>query len=159
MGRGRRNDACPAPEWLLWLAARSCDSAKQRKPVVLCAMELATLAQGGDWDTDPRVVRATSVARAWAESGADALDLLAAECDALNAASECGQAADYSAESALMLFRSAPRRRPGSSGMNQAFGAWQRWQAPNAAAGRRCRPGWPPCPTTGLSRRLSGRSV
>ena len=25
--------------------------------------------------------------------------------------------------------RAGPRRRPGSSGMNQAFGAWQHWQA------------------------------
>jgi hypothetical protein len=122
-------DACPDPEWLLWLAARSCGSAEQRKPVVLCAAELASFAQGGDRNIDPRVVHATSMAQAWAESGADALDLLAAECDALDAASEFGQAADHAAERSLVLFRSAPRRRPGSSGMNQAFAAWQRWQA------------------------------
>jgi hypothetical protein len=121
-------DACPDPEWLLWLSARSCDSAEQRKPVVLCAAELASLAQRGDRKTDPRVIRAASLARTWAESEADALDLFAAECDALDAAAESGQAADHAAERALALFRSAPRRRPGSFGMNQAFGAWEGWR-------------------------------
>jgi hypothetical protein len=121
-------DACPDPEWLLWLAARACDSAEQRKPVVLCAAEIASLAQGGDRDTDPRIGRAISLARAWAESGADSLDLLAAECDALDAASEYRRAADYAADHALALFAAAPRRRPGSFGVNQAFGAWQQWR-------------------------------
>ncbi len=120
--------ACPDPEWLLWLAARSCESAEQRKPVVRFATELAALARRGDRDTDPRVVRATALARTWAESGAEPLDLLAAECDALDAASECGQAADYASGRALAMFRAAPRRRPGSYGMNQAFGAWQHWR-------------------------------
>jgi hypothetical protein len=121
-------DACSDPEWLVWLSARSCDSAGQRKPVVRCAAEFAALAQRGDRDTDPRVTRATALAREWAESGGDALELLAAECDALDAASECGLAADYAAERALALFRAAPRRRPGSYGMNRAFGAWQGWR-------------------------------
>jgi hypothetical protein len=119
--------ACREPEWLLWLAARTCDSAGQRKPVVLCAAEFASVAQRSLRDADPRVVRATSLVRVWAESGADDLDLLAAECDALDAARESEQVADRAAERALRLFRSAPRRRPGSSGMNRAFGAWQGW--------------------------------
>jgi hypothetical protein len=138
-------DACPDPEWLLWLAGRSADSAEQRKPVVLCAAELASLAQRGDRKTDPRVIRAASLARTWAESEADALELLAAECDALDAASEFERAADHAAERSLALFRSAPRRRPGSSGMNKAFDAWQlwrtaergRWQALSAALAAR----------------------
>lgn len=120
--------ACADPEWLLWLAARACGSAQQRKPVVLCAAELAALAQRGDTDTDPRVIRATAMARVWAESGAEALELLAAECDALDAARESEQAADRAAERALAQFRSSPRRRPSSSGMNRAFGSWQRWR-------------------------------
>lgn len=122
-------NACPDSEWLLWLAARSCDSAEQRKPVLRCAAELAALAQRGDRDTDPRVTRATVLVRTWAESGVEALDLLAAECDALDAAAESGQAADYASERALALFRAAPRRRPGSYGMSQAFGAWKHWRA------------------------------
>src|SRR5882757_853942 len=46
-------NACPDPEWLLWLAARTCGSAEQRKPVVLCAAELSSLARRGGRDTDP----------------------------------------------------------------------------------------------------------
>ena len=83
-----------------WMA---CDSTEQRKPVVLCAAEIASLAQSGDRGTDPRIGRATSLARAWAESGADSLKLLAAECDALDAASEYRRAADYAARLAHAL--------------------------------------------------------
>jgi hypothetical protein len=121
-------NACRDPEWLLWLAARTCGPGEQRKPVILCAAEFAAFARPGGRDTDPRVTRAISQVRVWAESGADALDLLAAECDALDAARESEQVADRAAERALGLFRTAPRRRPGSSGMNLALGAWQRWR-------------------------------
>jgi hypothetical protein len=121
-------NACSDPEWLLWLAARTCDSAEQRKQVVLCAAELASVARRGGRDTDPRVTQAISMVRMWAGSEAGSLDLLAAECDALDAARESAQAADQEAELALALFRAAPRRRPSSSGMNRALGAWQRWR-------------------------------
>ena len=60
----------------------------QRKQVVRCAAEFASMAQRGGRDTDPRVTRAISLVEVWAESEADALDLLAAECDALDAARE-----------------------------------------------------------------------
>jgi hypothetical protein len=121
-------NACSDPEWLLWLAARTSGSAEQRKLVVLCAAELASLAQHGGRDTDPRVISALSIVQVWAGSGAEALDLLAAECDALDAARESEQAADLLAEHALALFHVAPRRRASSSGMNMALGAWQRWR-------------------------------
>ncbi|MGH3247295.1 MAG: hypothetical protein ACRDOI_13950, partial [Trebonia sp.] len=120
--------SCPDPEWLLWLAARTCGPAEQRKPVVLCAAEMAALAQRGDQDTDPRVARAISIATEWAGPGADVLDLLAAECDAMDAAREFEQAADRAADQALALFRVAPRRRPSSYGMSLALGSWQRWR-------------------------------
>jgi len=120
--------ACRDPEWLLWLAARSYDSAEQRKRVVLCAAELASMAQRGGGETDPRVTRAISMVQLWAESGADDLDLLAAQCDALDAARESALAADREADRALALFRTAPRRRPSSSGMSRALGALQGWR-------------------------------
>ena len=120
--------ACRDPEWLLWLAARSYDSAEQRKRVVLCVAELASMAQRGGRETDPRVTRAISMVQLWAESGADDLDLLAAQCDALDAARESSLAADREADRALALFRTAPRRRPSSSGMSRALGALQGWR-------------------------------
>src|SRR6266700_5553466 len=40
-------NACSDPEWLMWLAARTCGSDEQRKQVVLCAAELASVAQRG----------------------------------------------------------------------------------------------------------------
>ena len=121
-------NACHDPEWLLWLAARTCGSVEQREQVVLCAAELASAARRRGRDTDPRVTNAISMVQMWAGSKADALDLLAAECDALDAARESAQAADHEAELALTLFGAAPRRRPSSSGMNRALGAWQRWR-------------------------------
>lgn len=121
-------NACHDPQWLLWLAARTCRSVEQREQVVLCAAELASAAQRRGRDTDPRVTNAISMVQMWAESQADALDLLSAECDALDAARESAQAADHEAELALTLFGAAPRRRPSSSGMNRALGAWQRWR-------------------------------
>ena len=121
-------NACPDPEWLLWLAARTSGSVEQREQVVLCAAELASAAQRRGRDTDPRVTHAIAMVRMWAGSQADGLDLLAAECDALDAARESAQAADYEAELALTLFGAAPRRRASSSGMSRALGAWQRWR-------------------------------
>jgi hypothetical protein len=120
-------NACPDPEWLLWLAARTCGPAGQRKPVVLCAAELASLAQRGGRDTDPRVARAISLVPMWAGLEADALDLLIAERGALDAARQCEQAADREADRARLLFRTAPRRRLGSSGMSRALGAFALW--------------------------------
>jgi hypothetical protein len=81
-------NACHDPEWLLWLAARTCASVEQREQVVLCAAELASTAQRRGRDTDPRVTHAISTVQMWAGSQADALDLLSAECDALDAARE-----------------------------------------------------------------------
>jgi hypothetical protein len=120
-------NACRDPEWLLWLAARTCQSAEQQKQVVLCAAELASMAQRGK-EADPRVTRAISLVQLWAESEADAIELFDAECDAVDAARESGDAADREARSARALFRAAPRRRASSSGMSGALGAWQRWR-------------------------------
>ena len=121
-------NACPEPEWLLWLAARTCCSVEQREQVVLCAAELASAAQRRGRQTDPRVTHAISMVQMWAGSQADGLDMLAAECDALDAARESAQAADREAELALAMFGAAPRRRPSSSGMGPALGAWHRWR-------------------------------
>lgn len=121
-------NACTDPEWLVWLSARTCSLGEQRKQVVLCAAELTELAQRGGRDTDPRVTHAISLVQMWAGLEADAPDLLAAECDALDAARESEQAADREAQRALTLFQSAPRRRPGSSGMSRALNAWQGWR-------------------------------
>jgi hypothetical protein len=121
-------NACRDPEWLLWLAARTSGSAEQQKQVVLCAAELASMAQRGVRETDPRVTRALSMVRLWAGSEADALDLFDAEYDAVDAARESGDAADREARSARALFRVAPRRRASSFGTSRALGAWQRWR-------------------------------
>src|ERR1700722_1625524 len=51
-------NACHDPEWLLWLAARTCGSVEQREQVVLCAAELASAARRRGRDTDPRVTNA-----------------------------------------------------------------------------------------------------
>ena len=120
--------ACRDPEWLVWLAARGYDSAEQRKQVVLYTAELASMAQRGRRETDPRVTRAISLVQSWAETELDALDLLSAQCDALDAAREFAEAADCEAERALARFRAAPRRRPSSYGMSGALGSWQRWR-------------------------------
>jgi hypothetical protein len=120
--------ACRDPEWLLWLAARTSGSAEQQKQVVLCAAELASMAQRGVREIDPRITRAISMVRSWAESEADALDLFDAEYDAVDAAREFGDAADREARCARALFRAAPRRRPSSFAMSGALGAWERWR-------------------------------
>jgi hypothetical protein len=120
-------NACPDPEWLLWLAARTCDSEGQRRQVVLCAAELAGLAQRRGRDIDPRVTRAILLPQMWAGLEADVPDLLAAERDALQAARETAQAAVREAERARALFQLTPRRRLGSFGMSRALGAWQWW--------------------------------
>jgi hypothetical protein len=120
--------ACRDPERLLWLAARTCDSTERQKQVVLCVAELAAMAQGSVQETDPRVTRAIAMVQLWAGDGADALDLFDAEYGAVDAAWECGEAADRAARNARAWFLLTPRHRPGSSGMSAVFGAWQRWR-------------------------------
>src|ERR1700712_2296600 len=90
-------DACSDPGWLLWLSARTCGPGESRGPVVLCAADIAALAQRGADDVDPRVARALETVRQWAGPGAQDLQLLAAECDALDAASESARMVDREA--------------------------------------------------------------
>jgi hypothetical protein len=119
--------ACSDPEWLLWLTARTCGPGESRGPVVLCAADLASLAEGNVRDADPRVARVLETVRQWAGPGAQDLQLLAAECDALDAARETARVVDREADRARASFRAAPRRRPGSAGMNRALGAVHQW--------------------------------
>jgi hypothetical protein len=121
-------DACRDPEWLMWLAARTCSPGQLRRPVVLCAAEFASLAGSGRRDPDPRVTAAISAVRRWAESGMEKLDLLDAEWGAEEAAQEAEQTAGREAKRALVLLRSAPRHRLSSSGMSRALDARQRWR-------------------------------
>jgi hypothetical protein len=121
-------DACPDPEWLLWLAARTCGPGESRGPVVLCAADVAAFARRGARAVDPRVTRALETVRQWAGPGAQDLQLLAAECDALDAAHESARMVDREAGRARASFRSAPRRRPGSAGMNRALSAVHQWR-------------------------------
>ncbi len=65
--------------------------------------------------------------RQWAGPGAGDLELLAAECDALDAARESARAVDREAARARASFRTVPRRRPGASGMNRALSAVHQW--------------------------------
>jgi len=118
-------NACPDPEWLLWLAARTCGPEGQRRQVVLCAAELAGLAERGMRDIDPTATRAILLTHMWVGLEADVPDLLTAERDALRAARESAQAAEREAECARALFQLTPRRRFSSSGMSWAVGAWQ----------------------------------
>lgn len=120
-------NACTDLEWLLLRAGRACGPGEQRRQAVLCAADIAELARRGRVGADPRVTHAISLVHMWAEGKVGAADLLLAEQEALSAARESTQAAKCDAARALVLLRTAPRRRLGSFAVSRALGASQRW--------------------------------
>jgi hypothetical protein len=121
-------NACSSPEHLLWLAARLSKTKDERRAVVSCLAELARRAGHGNRKPNESVERAVSLADAWARDGGSLDDLLAAERDALDTAARAGAVAAEQHARARMLFRSAPRGRPASSGAGRAFGALTEWR-------------------------------
>jgi len=120
--------ACPSPEHLLWLAARLSKTKEERRAVVSCLTELARRAGRGNRKSDESVERAVSLADAWARAGGSLDDLLAAERAALDTAARASAVAAEQHARARMLFRSAPRGRPASSGTSRALGAMTEWR-------------------------------
>ena len=120
--------ACSSPEHLLWLAARLSKTREERRAVVSCLAELARRAGRGRREPSESVDRAVSLADAWARAGGSLDDLLAAERDALDTAARAGAVAVEQHIRARLLFRSAPRGRPASSGASRAFGALAEWR-------------------------------
>jgi hypothetical protein len=120
--------ACSSPEHLLWLAARLSKTKDERRAVVSCLAELARRAGRGNRKPSDSVERAVTLADAWARDGGSLDDLLAAERDALDTAARAGAVAAEQRARARMLFRSAPRGRPASSGASRAFGALTEWR-------------------------------
>jgi hypothetical protein len=141
-------DACPQPDWQLWLAARLARTPGQRREVVLCATELARRAKRGVPHVDPRVGDAISAVEAWASAdmghgapdaadaadraGRDAAALVAladAERAVLLVAAQAAVVADEESDRARLLFRSTPRSRGGSFGASRAMSAYEGWRA------------------------------
>jgi hypothetical protein len=127
-------NACTSPEVMLWLAARLCTTAGERRAVVACLAELTRRAERAGQHADPPVERAASTVETWVRTGAGletgvGLDeLLAAERAALDAAAWAGIVAAEQGARARRLFRSAPRGRPASFGTSQAIGAVADWR-------------------------------
>src|ERR1700761_3713053 len=86
-------NACPAPEFLLWLAARLSRTPAERRAVVACLAELTRQAERGCRHPDQSVQRAAGTAEAWARTGARDDELIAAEHAALQAADQAATAA------------------------------------------------------------------
>jgi hypothetical protein len=127
-------DACRDPEWLVWLAARTCGPGERRRLVVLCTAELASLAGRGRRDADPQVAAAITAVVHWAESGTEEdLGLLTAEWGAMDAAGQAEQVARHSAKRALALFRSLPHHRLNPVGISRALHSRQRWREADQA--------------------------
>ncbi len=120
--------ACRSPEFLLWLSARLCTTAQERRAVVACLAELTRLAEKGRQRGDSPVDAAASTAEAWARTGASLEDLLAAERAALDLADGAATRAAEEGARARMLLRSAPRSRPASFTSSRALGALARWR-------------------------------
>lgn len=121
-------NACRSPELLLWLAARLCTTAQERRAVVSCLAELTRLAEGGHQRGNASVDAAANTAETWARNGASLEDLLAAERAALDVAAWAAIVAAEEGARARMLFRSAPRSRPASFGASRALGALADWR-------------------------------
>ncbi|HWG01075.1 MAG TPA: hypothetical protein VG164_04410 [Trebonia sp.] len=122
-------DACDSPEFLLWLAARACRTAEERRAIVSCLAALTRQAERGRHRPDPPVERAASTAETWTRAGGAGLDdLLAAERDALDAAERAAVVAAAEGARARMLVRSAPRGRHASLRTGRALGALAGWR-------------------------------
>jgi hypothetical protein len=127
-------NACRSPEVMLWLAARLCTTAGERRAVVACLAELTRRAERAGQHADPPVERAASTVETWVRTGAGREtgvgrdELLAAERAALDAAAWAGIVAAEQGARARRLFRSAPRARPASFGTSQALGAVADWR-------------------------------
>jgi hypothetical protein len=121
-------NACPSPEYLLWLAARLAKTKEERRAVVSCLAELAKRAGRGNRHPNESVEQAVGLVDDWTRAGGSLDDLLAAERAALDTAARAGAVAAEQHARARMLFRSAPRGRPASSGASRAFGALTEWR-------------------------------
>jgi hypothetical protein len=121
-------NACPSPEYLLWLAARLAKTKEERRAIVSCLAELAQRAGRGNRHPSESVERAIGLVDAWSRAGGSLDDLLSAERAALDTAARAGAVAAEQHARARMLFRSAPRGRPASSGASRAFGALTEWR-------------------------------
>jgi hypothetical protein len=142
-------DACPQPDWQLWLAARLAATPGQRREVVLCAAELARRAMRGVPRLDPRVADAIGAVEAWASAGAgyaapdtagcvggDSAALVAlagAERASLLVAAQSASVADQELYRARLLFRSTPHSRGGSFGASRAMSVYEGWRAADRA--------------------------
>jgi hypothetical protein len=120
---------CRSPEYLLWLAARLCTTAEERRAVVSCLAELTRRAQPGRHRADPPVERAAHTVETWLRGGASLDDLRAAERGAREAASWSAIVAAEEKARARQLFRAAPRGRPASLGTSRALAAMAGWRA------------------------------
>jgi hypothetical protein len=121
-------NACTSPEVMLWLAARLCTTAGERRAVVSCLAELTRRAERASQHPDPPVERAASTVETWVRTGAGLDELLAAERAALAAAAWAGIVAAEQGARARRLFRSAPRGRAASFGTGRALGAVADWR-------------------------------
>jgi hypothetical protein len=126
-------NACAAPEFLLWLAARLSTTPSRRRAVVGCLAELTRQAERGCRHPDQSVERAAGTAEAWARTGAGLAELAAAERAALQAAERAATAAAEDASRARVLLRSVPRPRGSSFGRSRGLGALAGWQEANQA--------------------------
>jgi hypothetical protein len=126
-------NACRSPEVMLWLAARLCTTAGERRAVVACLAELTRRAERASQHPDPPVERAASTVETWVRTGAGLDELLAAERAALDAAAWAAIVAAEQGARARRLFRSAPRGRPASFGTSQALGAVADWREADQA--------------------------
>jgi hypothetical protein len=119
---------CRSPEYLLWLAARLCTTAEERRAVVSCLAELTRRAQPGH-RADPPAERAAHTVETWLRDGASLDDLRAAERAAREAASWSAIVAAEEKARARQLFRAAPRGRPASLGTSRALDAMAGWRS------------------------------
>lgn len=122
-------NACPAADWMLWAAARTATTRGQRQKVVLATVAVARQAAHGRGHIDPRVTVAMDAAEAWARGMENTGLTLMAEHDAWCAADEAAAEASLLRRRAILLFNTAPRRRPASAVISRAISAQLAWRA------------------------------
>jgi hypothetical protein len=140
-------DACPLPDWQLWLAARLAGTPGQRCEVVACVVDLARRAKRGvrRVDVDPVVADAIGTVEAWAWFGAGhaapcavgraaggtaaPAGLKVAERAVFLAAARATAVADEESASSRLLLRSVPRGRASSFGASPVMSAYEAWRA------------------------------
>jgi hypothetical protein len=118
---------CQSPEYLLWLAARLCNTAEERRAVVSCLAELTRRAERGR-HADRSAAQSTHTVETWLQAGVSLDDLLAAERAAREAAAWSATVAAEEKARARQLFRVAPRGRPASLGTSRALDAMAGWR-------------------------------